>query len=76
MPGAIEFRGRFPGTARGSSLRFDFSVASTFEGAPTDRRELGIIIPLLDHPSRGDNAVSDLVARDASDDARRQGVRR
>jgi tRNA (mo5U34)-methyltransferase len=50
-PDTIEFRGRFPDTASpGKTLRLDFSVASAFEASPPDRRQLGIIVPLL-HPS-------------------------
>jgi len=49
----IEFRGRFPANVpRGSAVRLDFSVDGAFEGSAADRRELGVIVPLLDSSQR------------------------
>ena len=55
---SIEFRGRFPETTlRGATVRLDFLVESSFDGVPGDKRELGIIIPLLDASHRNTQRI-------------------
>jgi hypothetical protein len=46
-PGAIEFRGVFPPEAEGARVVLQFEVLSSY-AHPMDRRELGIVVPLLD----------------------------